>query len=39
VSAGTGLQLLGFNLDLSAADIFGTTQPGVRLGFGVGLIW
>ena len=39
LSAGTGLQLLGFNLDLSAADIFGTTQPGVRLGFGLGLIW
>lgn len=39
LSAGTGLQLLGINLDVSAANISGTTQPGVRLGFGVGLIW
>lgn len=39
LSAGTGLQLLGINLDVSAANISGTTQPGVRLGVGVGLIW
>ena len=39
LSAGTGLQLLGINLDLSAANISGTTHPGVRLGAGVGLIW
>jgi Family of unknown function (DUF5723) len=39
LSAGTGLQLLGINLDVSAANIMGTTQPGVRLGLGMGLIW
>ena len=39
LSAGTGLQLLGINLDVSAANISGTTQPGVRVGFGLGLIW
>ena len=39
VSAGTGLQLLGINLDASIASISGTTRPGVRVGFGVGLIW
>ncbi len=39
LSAGTGIQLLGINLDVSAANISGTTQPGVRLGFGLGLIW
>ena len=39
LSAGTGLQLLGINLDVSAANISGTTQPGVRLGVGVGLIF
>jgi hypothetical protein len=39
LSAGTGLQLLGINLDASIANISGTTRPGVRLGFGLGLIW
>ena len=39
LSAGTGLQLLGINLDASIANISGTTRPGVRLGFGIGLIW
>jgi hypothetical protein len=39
LSAGTGLQVLGINLDVSIANISGTTRPGVRLGFGVGLIW
>jgi len=39
LSAGTGLQLLGINLDVSAANISGTTQPGVRLAAGIGLIW
>ncbi len=39
LSAGTGLQLLGINLDASVASISGTTRPGVRVGFGVGLIW
>jgi len=39
LSGGIGLQLLGFNLDLSAANFFGTTRPGVRVGFGIGLIW
>jgi hypothetical protein len=39
LSAGTGLQLLGINIDASIANISGTTRPGVRLGFGVGLIW
>ncbi len=39
LSGGIGLQLLGINLDVSAANMFGSTRPGVRLGFGVGLIW
>jgi hypothetical protein len=39
LSGGFGLQLFGVNLDLSAADIFGSTRPGVRLGFGLGLIF
>jgi hypothetical protein len=36
---GLGFQLLGINLDVSAQDIVGSTSPGVRLGFGVGLIF
>jgi hypothetical protein len=39
LSAGTGLQLFGINIDASIANISGTVHPGVRLGFGVGLIW
>jgi len=39
ISGGIGLQLLGVNLDVSAANIFGSTRPGVRLGFGLGLIF
>jgi hypothetical protein len=39
LSAGTGLQLFGVNLDASIANISGTTRPGVRFGFGLGLIW
>lgn len=39
LSAGTGLQVLGVNLDVSAANISGTVHPGVRFGFGLGLIW
>ena len=39
LSAGLGLQFLGVNLDASAASISGTERPGVRLGFGVGLIF
>ena len=39
LSAGSGLQFLGVNLDASIANISGTTRPGVRLGFGLGLIF
>ncbi len=39
LSAGTGLQLLGINIDASIADISGSENPGVRMSFGVGLIW
>jgi hypothetical protein len=39
LSAGTGLQLLGINIDASIANISGTVHPGVRVGLGVGLIW
>ncbi len=39
LSAGIGLQVVGINLDLSAADIMGSTRPGVRLGVGLGLIF
>jgi uncharacterized protein DUF5723 len=36
---GLGLQFLGINIDGSAQDIVGTTRPGVRVGFGLGLIF
>jgi hypothetical protein len=39
LSGGLGLQFLGVNLDASAASISGTERPGVRLGFGMGLIF
>ena len=39
ISGGVGLQVVGINLDVSAADIFGSTRPGVRLGVGLGLIF
>ncbi len=39
LSAGFGLQVVGINLDVSAADIMGSTKPGVRLGVGLGLIF
>ncbi len=39
LSAGTGLDLFGFDIDASVADITGSTHPGVRLGLGVGIIW
>jgi len=39
LSAGTGIQFLGINIDASVANISGTVHPGVRLGLGVGLIW
>jgi hypothetical protein len=39
LSAGTGLQLIGINIDASIANLSGTVNPGVRVGFGVGLIW
>jgi len=39
LSAGTGIQFLGINIDASIANISGTTRPGVRVGFGLGLIW
>ncbi|MDO8665999.1 MAG: hypothetical protein Q7J79_05265, partial [Gemmatimonadales bacterium] len=39
VSGGAGLQLLGVNLDFSAANISGSDRPGVVVGFGLGLMW
>ncbi len=39
LAAGTGLQLLGLNVDASVANISGTGNPGVRVGVGVGLMW
>jgi hypothetical protein len=39
ISGGVGLNLFGINLDVSAANIFGTTRPGVRVGVGLGLIF
>ncbi len=39
LSAGTGLQVLGINLDASIANITGTVHPGVRVAFGLGLIF
>jgi hypothetical protein len=39
LSAGIGLQLAGINIDVAVASIMGTTRPGARLGFGVGLIF
>lgn len=39
IAGGFGFQLAGINLDFSAADLFGATRPGVRLGFGLGLIF
>jgi hypothetical protein len=39
LSAGTGLQLFGINVDASVANTSGTVHPGVRVGVGVGLIW
>ena len=39
ISGGIGLQGFGINLDFSAADIFGSTRPGIRLGLGLGLMF
>jgi hypothetical protein len=39
LSGGTGLQLLGLNIDFSAASISGSERPGVVFGVGAGLIW
>ena len=39
ISGGIGLSVVGINLDVSAADIFGSTRPGVRVGVGLGLIF
>lgn len=39
LSAGTGIQLLGLNIDVGAARISGDVRPGVLVGVGVGLIW
>jgi hypothetical protein len=39
VSGGIGIQVVGINLDVSAANISGTTHPGVRVGAGLGLIF
>jgi len=36
---GLGLNLLGINIDGSVQDIVGSTRPGVRVGFGLGLIF
>jgi len=36
---GIGLEIVGINLDVSLERILGPTRPGVRLGFGVGLIF
>ncbi len=37
LAGGTGLQLFGFHLDVSAAAITGSVRPGLRLGVGAGL--
>lgn len=39
LSGGTGLQLLGLNLDVSAASISGTVRPGAVFSAGVGLMF
>jgi hypothetical protein len=39
LSGGVGLNLLGLNIDLSAAHIGGSERPGVTVGLGVGLMW
>ena len=39
LSAGTGLYLGPFHLDLGAANISGGTNPGVRVGVGLGLMF
>ncbi len=39
LSGGTGISLLGLNIDISAAHIGGSDRPGVIFGVGAGLIW
>jgi hypothetical protein len=39
LSAGTGLHLLGINIDASIANVEGDARPGVIVGVGVGLFW
>jgi len=39
LSAGSGIQLLGVNLDASIASISGSNRPGVIVGLGASLIW
>lgn len=39
LSAGSGLQLLGLNADISVATISGSSRPGVVLGLGIGFIY
>lgn len=39
LAAGFGVQPVGINLDFSIADLVGSTRPGLRLGFGLGLIF
>ncbi len=39
LSAGSGLQLLGLNADISVATISGSKRPGVVLGLGIGFIY
>ncbi|HWO89248.1 MAG TPA: DUF5723 family protein [Gemmatimonadales bacterium] len=39
LSAGTGIHLLGLNVDFSVASLSGSARPGFVLGLGAGLIW
>lgn len=39
LSAGTGINLLGLNVDVSVASLSGSARPGFVLGVGAGLIW
>ena len=39
LSAGSGIQLLGLNLDASIASISGSDKPGVIVGVGASILW
>jgi hypothetical protein len=39
LAGGLGLQFAGVNLDASVSNTTGTTRPGLRLGFGLGLMF